>query len=69
MYTCAPSPCIVQMDVFDAAERYKQEGRQLILLAGKDYGLRLGHKGILVSDEKVIKLWNLDSIYVQDKPE
>jgi len=44
------------MDVFDAAERYKQEGRQLILLAGKDYGLRLGHKGILVSDEKVIKL-------------
>ena len=26
------------MDVFDAAERYKQEGRQLIILAGKDYG-------------------------------
>ena len=26
------------MDVFDAAERYKQEGRQLIVLAGKDYG-------------------------------
>ena len=25
-------------DVFDAAERYKQEGRQLIVLAGKDYG-------------------------------
>lgn len=26
------------MDVFDAAERYKQEGRQLIVLAGKEYG-------------------------------
>lgn len=26
------------MDVFDAAERYGQEGRQLIILAGKDYG-------------------------------
>ena len=26
------------MDVFDAAERYKQEGRQLIVMAGKDYG-------------------------------
>lgn len=26
------------MDVFDAAERYKQDGRQLIVLAGKDYG-------------------------------
>ena len=26
------------MDVFDAAERYRQEGRQLIILAGKDYG-------------------------------
>lgn len=26
------------MDVFDVAERYKQEGRQLIVLAGKDYG-------------------------------
>ena len=26
------------MDVFDAAERYKQEGRQLMILAGKDYG-------------------------------
>ena len=30
--------CILQMDVFDAAERYRQEGRQLIILAGKDYG-------------------------------
>lgn len=28
----------LQMDVFDAAERYRQEGRQLIILAGKDYG-------------------------------
>lgn len=28
----------LQMDVFDAAERYHQEGRQLIILAGKDYG-------------------------------
>ena len=26
------------MDVFDAAERYRHEGRQLIILAGKDYG-------------------------------
>ena len=26
------------MDVFDAAEHYKEEGRQLIVLAGKDYG-------------------------------
>ena len=26
------------MDIFDAAERYRQEGRQLIILAGKDYG-------------------------------
>ena len=28
----------LQMDVYDAAERYRQEGRQLIILAGKDYG-------------------------------
>lgn len=26
------------MDVFDAAERYQGEGRQLVILAGKDYG-------------------------------
>ena len=26
------------MDVFDAAERYKKEGRSLIIIAGKDYG-------------------------------
>ena len=26
------------MDVFDAAERYRQEGQQLIIIAGKDYG-------------------------------
>jgi len=26
------------MDVFDAAERYHNEGTQLIILAGKDYG-------------------------------
>ena len=26
------------MDVFDAAEEYKKEGRHLIILAGKDYG-------------------------------
>ena len=26
------------MDVFDAAETYKGEGTQLIILAGKDYG-------------------------------
>ena len=30
--------CILQMDVFDAAERYRKDGRQLIILAGKDYG-------------------------------
>ncbi|GFR10001.1 cytoplasmic aconitate hydratase [Trichonephila clavata] len=27
-----------ELDVFDAAEKYKSEGRQLIVLAGKDYG-------------------------------
>ena len=26
------------MDIFDASERYQQEKRQLIILAGKDYG-------------------------------
>ena len=26
------------MDVFDAAERYRSEGKSLIILAGKDYG-------------------------------
>ena len=26
------------MDVFDAAERYRKDGRPLIVLAGKDYG-------------------------------
>lgn len=26
------------MDVFDASERYREEKRQLIILAGKDYG-------------------------------
>ena len=26
------------MDVYDAAERYRGEGRPLIILAGKDYG-------------------------------
>lgn len=26
------------MDVFDAAERYRSEGKPLIILAGKDYG-------------------------------
>ena len=26
------------MDVFDVAEKYRSEGRQLIILAGKDYG-------------------------------
>ena len=26
------------MDIFDAAERYREEGRGLIILAGKDYG-------------------------------
>ncbi|CAM9888230.1 unnamed protein product [Lampetra planeri] len=27
-----------KLDVYDAAEKYKQEGHQLIILAGKDYG-------------------------------
>ena len=27
-----------QMDIFDAAERYKEEKRSLIILAGKEYG-------------------------------
>lgn len=26
------------MDVFDAAERYRSEGRSLIIIAGRDYG-------------------------------
>lgn len=26
------------MDIFDAAERYKQESKQIIILAGKEYG-------------------------------
>lgn len=26
------------MDIFDAAEVYHKEGRQLIVIAGKDYG-------------------------------
>ena len=26
------------MDVFDCAERYRSEGKPLIILAGKDYG-------------------------------
>ena len=26
------------MTIFDAAEKYKSEGRQLILIAGKEYG-------------------------------
>ena len=40
----APGPRTVHlpsgdtMDVFDAADRYRQEGRPLIVLAGKDYG-------------------------------
>lgn len=29
---------ILQMDIFDAAERYQKEGRQVIILAGKEYG-------------------------------
>ena len=30
--------CVGQMDVFDAAECYRKEGRQVIVLAGKEYG-------------------------------
>lgn len=26
------------MDIFDAAQRYKNEGKQVIVLAGKEYG-------------------------------
>lgn len=29
---------LFQLDVFDAAERYKQAGHPLIVLAGKEYG-------------------------------
>lgn len=29
---------LFQLDVFDAAERYKQAGHSLIILAGKEYG-------------------------------
>ena len=29
---------ISQMSVFDASEKYRSEGRSLIILAGKDYG-------------------------------
>lgn len=29
---------LFQMDVFDAAELYKKESQQVIVLAGKDYG-------------------------------
>lgn len=31
-------PSMEEMDIFDAAERYKSEGVPLIVLAGKDYG-------------------------------
>lgn len=44
-WNCASTPkkCIkclfsFQLDVFDAAERYKQAGHPLIVLAGKEYG-------------------------------
>jgi aconitase A len=26
------------MDIFDAAERYKEDGKQVIILAGREYG-------------------------------
>lgn len=26
------------MDIFDAAEKYQQEGRQLVIIGGKEYG-------------------------------
>lgn len=32
------SAFLFQLDVFDAAERYKQAGHPLIVLAGKEYG-------------------------------
>ena len=31
-------PSGVVMDVFDAAQRYRQEGRPLVVLAGREYG-------------------------------
>ncbi|XP_014240878.1 cytoplasmic aconitate hydratase-like isoform X2 [Cimex lectularius] len=43
-FVSAPGPRTVhfpsneELDVFDAAERYKQEGTPLILIVGKDYG-------------------------------
>lgn len=33
-----PSFSLLQLDVFDAAERYQQAGLPLIILAGKEYG-------------------------------
>ena len=30
--------CVFQMDVYDAAMRYKEEGSHVIVLAGKEYG-------------------------------
>jgi len=29
---------VLQMDIFDAADRYKTEGRSVVILAGKEYG-------------------------------
>ncbi|BFF91454.1 cytoplasmic aconitate hydratase [Drosophila madeirensis] len=31
-------PSLQEMDIFDAAERYRQEGTPLVLIVGKDYG-------------------------------
>ncbi|XP_052786508.1 cytoplasmic aconitate hydratase-like isoform X2 [Mya arenaria] len=31
-------PANEEMDIFDAAERYKSEGKQVVILAGKEYG-------------------------------
>jgi len=29
---------VLQMDIFDAADRYRTEGRSVVILAGKEYG-------------------------------
>lgn len=38
LITCPLPACLLQLDVFEAAERYQKEGTPLIILAGKDYG-------------------------------
>lgn len=59
------------MDVFDAAMRYKEEERQLIVIAGKDYGSGSSRdwaaKGpwILVTTDKLIIITKLRKVQLQ----